>query len=262
MPCGGIIKSFSVLALTLSGAGAQVQLTGLLSPTEIDERAEISNLWEVEKGVVSAWKEEEKNDCRSFIPVVLRDSGGGSLLSELFFGQEEEGTKEDPHTQAWKSDKRQPTYSAHPHEGTEWAEQGKFCRNRQKRYCTVTGFPGLCVGRCISSEGHEIGSSFPRRSEAAAWSLVKTLRRMRGIAGLRCCWFSSPPLHASLMRWGDLLFFLRCRGGRCMSQRTLLLTFEDWRANGVKDVSQKIIWTAVKTLSLTVVGHYQWENFI
>lgn len=100
MPCGGRIKSFSVLALTLSGAGAQAQLTGLLSPTEIDERAEISNLWEVEKGVVSVWKEEEKNDCRSFTPVVLWGSTGGSLLSELFFGQEEEGTKEDLHTQA------------------------------------------------------------------------------------------------------------------------------------------------------------------
>lgn len=66
MPCGGIIKSFSVLALTLSGAGAQVQLTGRLSPTEIDERAEISNLWEVEKGVVSVWKEEEKKRLQIF----------------------------------------------------------------------------------------------------------------------------------------------------------------------------------------------------
>lgn len=44
MPCGIIIKSFSALALTLSRAGAEVQLTGLPSPPQIDERAGTSNL--------------------------------------------------------------------------------------------------------------------------------------------------------------------------------------------------------------------------
>lgn len=44
MPCGTIIKSFRALALALSRAGAEVQLTGLLLPTQIDGRAENVNL--------------------------------------------------------------------------------------------------------------------------------------------------------------------------------------------------------------------------
>ena len=60
MPCGTIIKSFSTLAHTLSGAGAEVQLTGLASPTQIDERAEKSVIYERWQKVCMRVKRGEK----------------------------------------------------------------------------------------------------------------------------------------------------------------------------------------------------------
>lgn len=51
IPCSTTIKHFTALALTLSRAGAEVQLTGLPSPTQSGERAQISNLREVVKGI-------------------------------------------------------------------------------------------------------------------------------------------------------------------------------------------------------------------
>lgn len=44
LPCGTTIKRFSALALALSRAGSEAQLTVLPSPTRTCERAEIGNL--------------------------------------------------------------------------------------------------------------------------------------------------------------------------------------------------------------------------
>lgn len=130
MPCGTIIKSFSTLALTLSRAGAELQLTGLSSPTQIDDRAEAGNLWEVAKGtyVYACRAREREKHCRTFI-TALHSRVHWELIMrhpELRLGEEEE-EEEMWLIVEWK----EKTLPHNTQTTTLWKKE-KPCRNRQK----------------------------------------------------------------------------------------------------------------------------------
>lgn len=68
------------------------------------------------------------------------------------------------------------------------------------------------AGACLSG-GLEIVNSLQEIRGSNVESFLKHCGVCGGIVEAVRCWFSSPPLHASLMFWGDLLSFWSVGGG-------------------------------------------------
>lgn len=87
-------------------------------------------------------RERERKHCRTFIPALHWECTEGSLLSELSLSNEEEGRKEDPHMGRSVARDSPPTRSHKvSRKDRNNVETGK---KKKKKYCTVTGFPGVC----------------------------------------------------------------------------------------------------------------------